>query len=121
MNEASADKTSSATRLAGIEPPSVLVLTKNEEANIGACLAALAFSDDVVVLDSFSTDRTVEIARTFAKVRVVQRPFDTEYRQRNFGLHEVPFAHKWVYVCDADERLEPDLVEEILRVTNSAS
>jgi hypothetical protein len=51
-------------------------------------------------------------------VRVVQRPFDTEWKQRNFGLHEVEFKHPWVYICDADERIGPDLVEEILAVTN---
>jgi glycosyltransferase involved in cell wall biosynthesis len=94
-------------------PPSILVLTKDEEINIAACLRCLAFSDDIVVLDSYSTDRTVEIARTFPNVRVVQRKFDTEYMQRNFGLHEIPYKHPWLYVCDADETLPDDLIDEI--------
>ena len=97
---------------------SVVVCTKDEEVNIEGCLRGLDFTDDVVVLDSHSTDRTVEIARQFANVRVVQRPFDTEWKQRNFGLHGVEFKHKWVYICDADERLARDLVDEMLRVTN---
>lgn len=92
---------------------SVLVLTKNEEANIEDCLKALAFSDDIVVLDSFSTDRTVEIAKRFPNVRVVQRAFDTEFMQRNHGLHEIEYRNEWVYVCDADERVTPALAAEI--------
>lgn len=95
---------------------SVLILTRNEEMNIGECLKALQFSDDVVVLDSFSTDRTVEIARQFPNVRVIQRAFDTEYVQRNFGLHGVEWKNEWVYVCDADERVPAELASELCAV-----
>jgi glycosyltransferase involved in cell wall biosynthesis len=98
------------------EPPSILVLTKNEERNIGACLKHLSFSDDIVVLDSHSTDRTCEIAAEFPSVRVVKRVFDTEYRQRNYGLHEVPYKHRWLYICDADERVTDALRDELLAV-----
>lgn len=100
------------------EPPSILVLTKDEEANIGPCLERLAFSDDVVVLDSGSTDRTVEIAESHPGVRVIQRPFDTEHLQRNFGLHEIEYRHPWLYICDADERVPDELAEEMLRRVN---
>lgn len=96
----------------------MVVLTLNEEVNIEACLRGLSFTDDVVVLDSLSTDRTVEIASRFPNVRVVRRPFDIEYKQRNFGLHGVAYKHPWVYICDADERMPADLVDEILRVVN---
>jgi len=102
-----------------LEPPSILVLTLNEEANIASCLAGLAaFSDDIVVLDSYSIDRTVEIARSFAGVRVFQRAFDTEYMQRNYGLDQIPYKHPWLYVCDADETIPPDLAAEILQKIN---
>src|SRR4051812_35811947 len=104
-----------------LEPPSVLVLTKNEEVNIEGCLEGLSFTDDVVILDSFSTDRTVEIAKRFANVRVFQRPFDIEYRQRNYGLHDIPFRHAWVYICDADERLPPETVKELIETVNLAN
>src|SRR4051812_48590426 len=77
----------------GIERPSVVLLTKNEEINIEACLRTLGFSDDIVVLDSLSTDRTLEIARRFPNVRTIQRKFDTEWKQRNFGLHDVQFKN----------------------------
>ncbi|MGD9790075.1 MAG: glycosyltransferase [Phycisphaerales bacterium] len=102
----------------GRTPPSILILTRNEEANIASCIEACSFSDDVVVLDSYSTDRTVEIARRYAHVRVYQRHFDTEYLQRNFGLKEIAYHHPWVYVCDADERVLPELREEILHEIN---
>ncbi|MEL7472956.1 MAG: glycosyltransferase family 2 protein [Planctomycetota bacterium] len=102
-------------------PPSVLVLTKDEEINIERCLEALSFSDDIVVLDSGSSDRTVELAQGFPNVRVVQRPFDTEYKQRNHGLHEIGFKHPWLYICDADERVTETLRDEILRVVNDGS
>ena len=101
-----------------LEPVSVIVCTKDEEVNIEGCLRGLDFTDDVVVLDSLSSDRTVEIARQFPNVRVVQRPFDTEWKQRNFGLHEVEFKHRWVYICDADERVGRELVDEMLRVAS---
>jgi glycosyltransferase involved in cell wall biosynthesis len=100
---------------------SVLVLTKNEETNLAECLKSLSFSDDVVVLDSMSTDRTVEIAKSFPNVRVVQRAFDTEYVQRNHGLHNIEFNNEWVYVCDADERVPAELRDEILQVAKSDS
>ncbi len=97
-------------------PPSVLVLTKNEEVNIARCLDALQFSDDIVVLDSFSRDRTVEIAQQYKNVRVMQRVFDTETSQRNHGLHEIEYRHPWVYICDADERVTSELAQELTSV-----
>lgn len=98
---------------------SVLILTLNEEDNLPECLSLLKWCDDIVVLDSHSTDRTVEIAKSFDNVRVISRDFDTEWRQRNYGLHEVEYKHPWVYICDADERLSPALVEEITSISAS--
>lgn len=94
---------------------SVLVLTKNDEANIAECLQSLSFSDDIVVLDAFSTDRTVEIARGFPNIRVEQRAFDADHSQRNHGLHAISYKHAWVYICDADERVPADLRDELVR------
>lgn len=101
---------------ASVLPISVIVLTKNEQINIGDCIRGLSFSDDIVVLDSYSDDRTVEIARQFDNVRIFMRHFDTEYKQRNFGLHEIPYKHRWLYICDADERVPDDLVRELGRI-----
>ncbi|MEX0776995.1 MAG: glycosyltransferase family 2 protein [Phycisphaeraceae bacterium] len=102
----------------GHDLPSVLVLTKDEEINIAACLETLSFSDDVVVLDSYSTDRTVEIARSFPNVRVVQRHFDTWSKHSNWALDNIQFKHRWVYYSDADERITPELRDELIRVAN---
>jgi glycosyltransferase involved in cell wall biosynthesis len=98
---------------------SILVLTFNEELNIGACLDSVRWSDDVLVLDSFSTDRTVEIARK-QSVRVVQRNFDNYAAQRNFGLQQ-KFEYPWVLMLDADERVPVDLQAEMLAATRAAS
>ncbi len=95
---------------------SVLILTKNEESNIQACLDSLGFSDDIVVLDSHSSDRTIAVAEANRNVRVVQREFDTEYKQRNHGLHAVQWKNRWVYVCDADERVPSELAAELLEI-----
>ncbi len=92
---------------------SALILTLNEERNLPACLASLAWCDDIVVLDSFSTDATVEIARA-AGARVVQRRFDDERSQRSFGLQGIGYRHSWLYLPDADEITTPELRDEML-------
>ncbi len=101
-----------------VVPVSCLVLTRNEEVNIADCLGNLSFSDDIVVLDSYSTDQTVQIARDTANTRVFQRHFDTEYKQRNFGLHDIEYRYPWVYICDADERIPKDLIAELREIVS---
>lgn len=91
---------------------SVLLLTKNESANIGRCLASLRDCRDIVVLDSFSDDDTVEKARA-AGARVFQREFDSFAGQRNWGVENCGLAHEWVLHLDADECLTPELHAEI--------
>jgi len=98
---------------------SVLVLTLNEEANIAACLQSVAWSDDVVVLDSGSADRTTELAAA-AGARVVVRPFDDYAGQRNFGLREIAYRHPWVLMLDADECVSADLGAEIAAAVATA-
>src|SRR5215470_4926000 len=99
---------------------SILILTLDEEANLGACLDSVAFSDDVVVLDSFSKDRTVEIARERG-VRLYQRAFDNYAAQRNYGLRDVEYRHPWVLMLDADERVPEDLRREMEAATGAAA
>lgn len=96
---------------------SVLIMTLNEEANLPACLASVAWSDDIVVLDSFSTDRTVEIAKA-AGARVIQRTYDSEGGQRTFALKQIEYKHPWVYMPDADEVTPPDFRDEILSIAS---
>ena len=98
---------------------SILIMTKDEEANIARCLASVTFSDDVVVLDSQSTDRTVEIAASHG-ARIVTRPFDDYASQRNYGLHEIPWRNDWVLMLDADEIVPPELAEEMHNTVRNA-
>jgi glycosyltransferase involved in cell wall biosynthesis len=90
---------------------SVLILTLNEEQNILPCIDSVRWCDDIVVLDSFSTDRTVEMAKA-AGVRLFQRRFDDFASQRNYALDEIPFKHRWVFHLDADERFTEPLQHE---------
>jgi glycosyltransferase involved in cell wall biosynthesis len=94
-----------------VTPVSVLILTRNEQQDLPGCLASVAWSDDVHVLDSLSTDRTREIARE-AGAQVTERAFDGYASQRNAGLR-LPFRHPWLLVLDADERVPPALAREI--------
>lgn len=102
-------------RSAGV---SVVVLTLNEEVNIARCLDALRWSDDIVVVDSGSTDRTVEIARSYG-ARVVERRLVSWSEHQNWINEHVPFRHPWVYYSDADEVMPEDLRDEIVRVVAS--
>ena len=79
---------------------SVLILTLNEEGNIGACIDSCAWCDDIVVFDSMSTDRTREIALQKG-ARVVERLFDNYSGQRNAALTTVAYSHPWVRTLSA--------------------
>ena len=91
---------------------SILILTFNEEINIGSFLDTVSWSDDIVVLDSFSSDATTRIAIDHG-ARVVQRGFDNYSEQRNFGIREVAYRNEWLIMIDADERLSLALRAEI--------
>lgn len=93
-------------------PVSILLLTFNEELNLPRCLAAIAWCDDIVVLDSFSTDGTVATANA-AGVRVFQRKFDNFAGQRNWALGNVSFQREWILHLDADEVCTRQLQAEI--------
>jgi glycosyltransferase involved in cell wall biosynthesis len=90
---------------------SVLILTLNEERNLPRCLASGRGCDDIVVLDSGSTDRTEAIARE-AGARVFTRAFDTFAGQRNHAQRAIAFRHPWVLHLDADEQMTPELDAE---------
>jgi glycosyltransferase involved in cell wall biosynthesis len=97
---------------------SVLILTLNEEKTLPSCLASLRGCDDVVVLDSGSTDRTAAIAAA-AGARVVVHPFENFARQRNFAHEAIKFRHPWVFHLDADEQLTEELRSECAAHTAS--
>ncbi len=95
---------------------SVLILTLNEERNLPRCLASVRHCDDIVVLDSGSTDRTAEIARQ-AGARVFTRKFDNFAGQRNHAQHAIAFRYPWIFHLDADEQLTPELDAECRAAT----
>ena len=89
---------------------SVVVITKNEEENIADCLKSVAWADEIVVLDDYSSDNTVNLARQYTD-KIFSRKTDVEGRHRNYayGLAK----NIWVLSLDADERVTPELAEEI--------
>jgi glycosyltransferase involved in cell wall biosynthesis len=91
---------------------SVLILTKNEQRDLPECLKSVAWSDDVHVFDSYSTDDTVAIAKATG-AKVTQRIFDNYAAHRNAGMTEVKFKHPWLFLLDADERPTPELSREM--------
>ncbi len=97
---------------------SIYILTYNEETEIAACIESALLSDDVVVVDSLSSDRTVEVAQRYP-VRVVQHRFESHGRQRTWMLQSVPVKHEWVYILEADERMTPELFQECLTAMQS--
>src|SRR5512139_4089950 len=90
-----------------------IILTRNEELNIGECLDSLAWAERRVVFDSFSTDRTCEIAREHG-AEVMQHPFSDYAAQRNAALQAV--EADWIFFVDADERATPELAEEVTAI-----
>jgi len=90
---------------------SVVILTLNEEARLPRCLASVKECSDVVVLDSGSTDRTVEIAQA-SGARVFSNPFETFAQQRNYAHDQIKFRHSWLFHLDADEQFTPELHHE---------
>ena len=106
-------------------PVSILILTKNEEQNLPDCLASVSWSDDIHVYDSFSTDRTREIAKA-AGATITQRNYDpdqgifggNEALHKNWALTNIAFKYQWVFHIDADERMTPELVDNISKAIN---
>jgi len=97
-----------------------LILTFNEAPNIGRTLEALAWARDIVVVDSFSDDETLEIASSFPQVRVFQRVFDSHRNQWEFGLRETGIKTEWVLALDADYVMTNDTVEELKQLAPAA-
>jgi glycosyltransferase involved in cell wall biosynthesis len=104
----------------GLAPISVLIPVKNEAANLAACLASVAWCDDLVVVDSGSTDGTREIAQK-AGARVVDFKWDGRFpKKKNWALGSVPWKNEWVFIIDADERATPELAAAMHAVLNQS-
>jgi len=93
---------------------SIFILTYNEELDIAPCIESALLSDDVIVIDSCSTDRTRDRAAPYP-VRFIEHPFESHGKQRTWMLETVPYQHDWAYILEADERMTPELFAECLQ------
>lgn len=100
-------------------PVSVMIFTLNEETHLPSCLAALDWADDVIVVDSFSTDRTEAICGEHG-ARFFQNRFEGFGTQRNWALDNTQPRHPWILILDADERVTPELGQELKAIAESA-
>jgi glycosyltransferase involved in cell wall biosynthesis len=98
---------------------SVIILTKNEETDLPACLNSLTWTDDIHVLDSFSTDKTCEIARQHG-AKISMNAFESFGKQRNFALENIVLKHNWVLFLDADEVSTPAFANAIRLAIDNA-
>ncbi len=96
-----------------LEDITPLILTFNEAPNIERTISKLSWARDIVIVDSFSSDETLEIAMKSPRVRLFQRKFDTHANQWNFGLTETGISTEWVLAFDADYVLSDELAEEL--------
>lgn len=94
-------------------PVSVLIPAKNEQANLPACLTSLHRADEIFVVDSQSSDKSVEIAQNYG-AKVVQFHFNGRWpKKKNWSLDNLPFCNEWVLIVDCDERITPEQWDEI--------
>lgn len=100
------------------EKISGLIITFNEEKNIQEILADFSICDEIIVVDSFSSDQTVFLAQQNPKVKIIQHPFEDFTKQRNIALDAA--ANDWVLFLDGDERITPELRQEIISELNKA-
>ncbi len=95
---------------------SVIIPTYNEERNLRACLQSVNWADEILVIDSFSTDQTVEIAKEF-NATIIQHAYESHAAQRNRAIEKA--QHHWILLLDADERATPELQQEITLLLQS--
>lgn len=93
-----------------------IIPTLNEEIHIAEAIESVSFADEIIVIDSFSTDKTLEIAATY-NVKIIKRVFDDFSSQKNYAIAQA--SHSWIYLLDADERVTPKLRKEILKAVKN--
>lgn len=95
---------------------SAIIPTYNEEVNIEDAIKSVSFADEIIVVDSYSTDNTVKLAKKH-DIRLIERVFDDFSKQKNYAIDQA--SHDWIYILDADERVTPALREEILQAVKT--
>lgn len=103
----------------GKVPVTILVPIKNEEANLKRCLESVQWADEIFVVDSYSTDRSSEIAESLG-AKVVQFDFSGVWpKKKNWALENLPFANEWVFILDADEVLPEEAETEFRNIVTA--
>ena len=90
---------------------SAIIPTLNEEIHIADAIKSVSFADEIIVIDSFSTDKTIEIAEKL-NVKIIKRKFDDFSSQKNFAIEQAKYD--WIFILDADERVTKEVKEEIV-------
>ena len=100
-------------------PITILIPVKNEEANLPRCLDCIRWADEVFIVDSQSTDKSVEIAEAWG-AKVFDFKFNGRWpKKRNWALETLPFSHEWIFILDADEVLPPEAEEEFRNIVTN--
>ena len=102
-----------------MEKITAIIPTFDEEVNIKEAIESVQWCDEIIVVDSFSRDRTVEIVKGFPDVRLLIHEYEHSAAQKNWTIPQA--THPWIFLLDADERPTPELVEEIKSVVQSGS
>jgi glycosyltransferase involved in cell wall biosynthesis len=93
-----------------------IIPTLNEEIHIADAIKSVSFADEIIVIDSFSTDKTIEIAEKL-HVKIIKRKFDDFSSQKNYAINQA--SYDWIYILDADERVTPEVEKEIIEAVNN--
>ncbi len=97
---------------------SILIPTHNEENNIRDCLESLKWADEIVIVDSYSTDNTLKIAREFTN-KILQHEYINSASQKNWAIPQL--SNEWIMIVDSDERVTPELRDEILNILTNGT
>lgn len=101
-----------------MEKITAIIPSFNEEFNIRGAIESCLFADEIIVVDSFSTDRTVEIVKEFSQVKLLEHEYVHSAAQKNWTIPQA--SHDWIFLLDADERTNPKLIQEIKQTINEA-
>jgi len=100
-----------------MEKITAIIPSFNEEHNIKTAIESCLFADEIIVVDSFSTDKTVEIVKSYPQVKLLEHEYEHSAAQKNWTIPQA--SHDWIFLLDADERTTPALIKEIQDTVNS--
>ena len=90
-----------------------IIPTKNEEHNIVGAIQSVSFADEIIIVDSFSSDKTINLAKPLA-TKIIQKEYKNSASQKNWSIPQAKYD--WILLIDADERITPDLAQEIQQI-----